>query len=78
MADETFYRADEVGLKQPPARIPPFKQRGTIMWDYEISVIYDRSCEKYLADVVRGRLLLGREAASFERVAGRGPKTKGK
>jgi hypothetical protein len=29
------------------------KQRGTIMWAFIISLIYDHSCKKYLADVGR-------------------------
>jgi hypothetical protein len=51
--NETILPADEVGLKQASARMASIKERGTIMWDYIISLIYDRSCQKYLADVAR-------------------------
>jgi hypothetical protein len=29
------------------------KQRGSVMWNIIISLIYDQSCEKYLAEVSR-------------------------
>ena len=48
-----FSDPDEAGLKQESALMASIKQRGAIMWDYIISLIYDRSCQKYLADVVR-------------------------
>jgi len=32
---------------------PSIKQRGAIMWAFIISLVYDRSCKKYLADMGR-------------------------
>ena len=31
----------------------PIKQRGSVMWAFIINLVYDQSCEKYLAEASR-------------------------
>jgi hypothetical protein len=40
-------------LKQSSAIPTSLKQRGSVMWTLIISLVYDQSCRKYLAEVVQ-------------------------
>jgi hypothetical protein len=50
-----FSIADEAGRKQRSAPIIAIQQRGSIMWDIIISLIYHQSCKRCLADIRKHR-----------------------
>jgi hypothetical protein len=52
---ETTSRGHEASRKQALDTLDPDQQWGSIMWSLIINLVYARSCEKYLANLVRHR-----------------------
>jgi hypothetical protein len=48
-----FPRGDEGSLKQRLAKVHPDQTTGLAMWSFIINLVYDQSCEKYLAEASR-------------------------
>jgi hypothetical protein len=48
-----FSRPDEADLKQTQDSVHPDQQRSSIMWALIISLVYEQSCERYLADMLK-------------------------
>jgi hypothetical protein len=46
-------RSNEAGLKQTQDTVDHDQQRSSIMWALIMSLIYEQSCEKYLADLLK-------------------------
>jgi hypothetical protein len=51
--DDTIRVRDENSLKQWGTSFGPDQAKGAAMWDFIINLVYDRSCEKYLAEASR-------------------------
>ena len=51
-----FSGTDEADLKRRSAVMPAIKQWGAIMWAFIISLIYDQSCENFLAAMARHQI----------------------
>jgi hypothetical protein len=45
----------DVNRKQARDSVGPDQQWGSIMWSFILSLLYARSCEKYLANLARHR-----------------------